>query len=56
MFTIAEQLDTYLYIIFDLTICYFNILCCFFKAKFQSSQLQSVVWKEMLNECILFFF
>ena len=39
-FEIAEQLNTYLYIIFDLNISdYSNI---FFKGSFQSSQLQSV--------------
>jgi hypothetical protein len=43
------QLDTYLYIIFNLNIYYLTILCNFFKAKFQSSQLPSVFWREMLN-------
>ena len=43
------QLDTYLYIIFNLNIYYLTILCNFFNAKFQSSQLPSVFWREMLN-------
>ena len=30
----AEQLDTYLYIILDLKIFYFTILCIYFKTTF----------------------
>ena len=42
----AEQLDTYLYIILDFNCFLFYYFVYFFKSKFHSSQLQSVLWER----------